>query len=805
MGRCPKPPPGCARHPKRVGMAIYHCQAKTVSRSSGRSAVAAMAYRAGDRLTDERTGQMHDYSRRHGVLESGIVAPEDAPAWAQDREALWNAAEAAEKRKDAKTAREYEIALPHELTDEQRSDAVREFCTWYSERHGVAADYAIHAPHAHGDQRNYHAHILTTTRRLEAEGFGAKTRELDSFQTSGPLLEEVREQWEGIANRALERAGQEARIDRRSLEAQGIDREPTVHLGPAASAMLRRGESSELAERNQAAAARNAEREGLQAQYGAVSAEIIDQAAERARREQEAKWREQADRIWAQQEAERKAREAQRQEAARTAQSELKEPQRPEVIRAAAPPQAPQPAQQPEAVRVPPPPEPAKPFEAASAVEPPRSPEAQKQPEAARAAEPPRQAEPAQTSPPSDAGKFWQTVRNAAMPADPNKPLSRDAGEIRLAYDLSTSGPGFIAGLKERGYGLAQVSAEDARQSLKEFEAAKAAPGTKYSPPLREGELVAVNKWGDVYTLTPRTLGDERAEIDKYLATIDRAGLPDVARAKAGQTAERPQARAEREQGGHPLSKAAGEIRLAYSLSRSGPDFIAGLKARGFVLAQASAQEARDSSARGTATYAEKGQKKSEAALRDGELVAVDKWGEVHRITVPILGEVRPEVDRYFSAIKRGRLPSITQAKAGQQKQRDRVGATGHATASAVSENSGILGRTFTGRAGIPTKTAADILDGLGKLFTAPAENAAKAIEGQDASTTPLPRETPFREHAAPPVGIAARETPEELVRRLEEEKRIKRREALARQYAQSVVRERESERDLDDEGGRTR
>ena len=127
-------------------MAIYHLAVKSVSRSTGRSAVAAVAYRAGVCLENERDGLVHDYTRRGGVKDAFIVAPEGAE-WAQDRSALWNAAEAAEKRKDAKVAREYELALPAELDAGQRRDLVRAFAEDICDRYGVAVDAAIHAPH----------------------------------------------------------------------------------------------------------------------------------------------------------------------------------------------------------------------------------------------------------------------------------------------------------------------------------------------------------------------------------------------------------------------------------------------------------------------------------------------------------------------------------------------------------------------------------------------------------------------------------------------------------------------------------
>lgn len=224
-------------------MPIYHLSIKTVSRSSGRSAVAAAAYRSGEMLADERTGELSDYRRKRGVEHVEIVAPADAPAWVHDRAALWNAAEAAERRKNSVTAREYEIALPAELSAEQRQQAARAFGGWLAERFGVVADIAIHAPGGEGDSRNHHAHILTTTRAVGPEGLGAKTRALDDRQSGA--VEEVRAKWAEIANAALERAMVAERVDHRSHARQGIEEAPTVHLGPAAAALERRGVGTE--------------------------------------------------------------------------------------------------------------------------------------------------------------------------------------------------------------------------------------------------------------------------------------------------------------------------------------------------------------------------------------------------------------------------------------------------------------------------------------------------------------------------------------------------------------------------------
>ena len=151
-------------------MAIYHLSVKTISRSAGRSATAAAAYRAGVEITDERTGEIHDYRRKGGVESAAVILPDNAPEWARDRCQLWNAAEQAETRKNSTVAREFEIALPAELSPAERERLAHDFTRELVERHGMAADVAIHAPGKEGDNRNHHAHILLTTRRLTPDG-----------------------------------------------------------------------------------------------------------------------------------------------------------------------------------------------------------------------------------------------------------------------------------------------------------------------------------------------------------------------------------------------------------------------------------------------------------------------------------------------------------------------------------------------------------------------------------------------------------------------------------------------------------
>jgi ATP-dependent exoDNAse (exonuclease V) alpha subunit len=244
-------------------MAVYFLNLKTFGRGGGSSAVSAAAYRAGERIRDERTGRTYDHSARRDVLHKEIVLPSEFAAdelsWAKERSSLWNLAEQAEVRKDARVAREYLVALPAELSPEGRLDLVAGFSRELVERYRFALDVAIHAPRDYpgSDPRNFHAHLLATTREVTLEGLGAKTplewndskrREAGMGPAIGELLH-VRQSWAAAANAALEQAHVAARIDHRTLQAQGIDREPQPHIPRAAYEMERHGYHSVVAER----------------------------------------------------------------------------------------------------------------------------------------------------------------------------------------------------------------------------------------------------------------------------------------------------------------------------------------------------------------------------------------------------------------------------------------------------------------------------------------------------------------------------------------------------------------------------
>jgi hypothetical protein len=226
-------------------MAIYHLRATMISRSQGRSATAASAYRVAERIEDRRTGLTFDYATRGGVDHTEILAPDHAPDWVRDRSELWNRVEESETRKNSQVAREVRVALPDELTHAQRVALVRDYAQAQFVDRGMVADIALHAPGREGDERNHHAHILLTTRELDAEGsvpgggFTTKNRDWNKVE----VLEGWREAWARDSNAALERAGIEDRVDHRTLVAQRDEA-----LERASAARERGDEGAELHE-----------------------------------------------------------------------------------------------------------------------------------------------------------------------------------------------------------------------------------------------------------------------------------------------------------------------------------------------------------------------------------------------------------------------------------------------------------------------------------------------------------------------------------------------------------------------------
>jgi hypothetical protein len=279
---------------------MYSASVKAISRSSGRSATAAAAYRIGEKITDHRTGDIHDYKGRYGVEGVSMHLPAELPSMTS--EALWNAAEMAETRKNSTVARELLVALPHELTKDGRLALADRIALELVQRYQVGVQLGVHLPDREGDQRNHHVHILFTTRRLGPDGMGEKTRELDDLKQGRKEVRWIRKMVEVCTNTALAEAGLDVRVDCRKLVEQRIsalqagdqalahtlDRAPTLHEGPRVTQIRR-----ECARKQRAPlglldrlAANDAihTQQALRIELARVEAQIIHLDAERTKR-----------------------------------------------------------------------------------------------------------------------------------------------------------------------------------------------------------------------------------------------------------------------------------------------------------------------------------------------------------------------------------------------------------------------------------------------------------------------------------------------------------------------------------------
>ena len=321
-------------------MAIYHLEAKMVSRGAGRSAVAASAYLSCSRMLNEYDGVQHDYTRKQGLVWQAVFLPDMAPVEWQDREKLWNAVEETEKTKDSRLAREFVAALPIELSRQQQIALLQKFVREQFVAEGMCADVAVHDTDGH----NPHAHILLTVRPLTETGAwqyktekeylcvkggeerGFTAAEFKSAQAEGwekqyqykvdkkkvymaPSQAEKcgyervskypkstkygrqnpisarwnseehllvwREAWAAAANRCLELAGHDSRIDHRSHAARGLEERPTIHEGVAAQALERRGILSDRCELNRQIKADNALLRELKAELKKLSDLVV--------------------------------------------------------------------------------------------------------------------------------------------------------------------------------------------------------------------------------------------------------------------------------------------------------------------------------------------------------------------------------------------------------------------------------------------------------------------------------------------------------------------------------------------------
>ena len=238
-------------------MAIYHLHVKVIGRKSGSSAVASAAYRSGSRLRDERLERCHDFSGKRGVVHSEVLLPENAPKAWSDRERLWNDVEAFEVRKDAQLAREVEFAIPRELTQAQGFELARDFAQAEFVSLGMIADLNVHWDMGEDGLAKPHAHVMLTMRAVDKNGFGQKVREWNRTE----LVERWRKRWAEIANERLAELDIDARIDHRSLEAQGIALEPQSQIGAPSQRIEGEGiEAADRAEIHREIARNNGER-----------------------------------------------------------------------------------------------------------------------------------------------------------------------------------------------------------------------------------------------------------------------------------------------------------------------------------------------------------------------------------------------------------------------------------------------------------------------------------------------------------------------------------------------------------------
>lgn len=240
-----------------------HAHAKQVQRSAGQSSVAAAAYRAGEKLYDERTDVTHDYTRKQGVEHTRIYLPDNAPESYRDRETLWNAAEKKENRSNSCTAHELEISFPYEFNIMQRREAGDALARELMRRYGSAVDICFHAPNKNNDERNFHAHILFTSRGFDSitkDGWAkTKFRNLsnDKVTINGEKTTKgkqevlsLRQFSAGVMNNIAKRDGLSVKVEHLSFKDRGIDKEPQVHLGPVANDMEKKGMTTERGDQN---------------------------------------------------------------------------------------------------------------------------------------------------------------------------------------------------------------------------------------------------------------------------------------------------------------------------------------------------------------------------------------------------------------------------------------------------------------------------------------------------------------------------------------------------------------------------
>ena len=281
-------------------LGYFHSHVQVITRGKGKSAVCAAAYRAGEKIKNEYDGEIHDYTRKGGVIHTEIILPDHAPREYYDRAILWNAVEKIEKAANSQLARELDIALPIQLTMEQNLSLARRYVEETFVRAGMCADLCVHDK---GDG-NPHFHVMLTTRPINDNGkWGSKQKKEYILDNDGnkqydPVKRSYkcrsipstdwnnyenadlwRKAWEDMTNAELQANGFDIRIDRRSYAEQGIEQIPTVHMGAATSQMEKRGIRTERGDMNRAIAITNNEIKQLRARINKLNKWVAEEAA----------------------------------------------------------------------------------------------------------------------------------------------------------------------------------------------------------------------------------------------------------------------------------------------------------------------------------------------------------------------------------------------------------------------------------------------------------------------------------------------------------------------------------------------
>ncbi len=621
-------------------VADYRCSLKPVlSRSNGASVARAAAYIEREKVEDERTGETYDFSRHQDkALWTGIYAPSGAPEWAHDLQQLCNEIERAEKRKDSQLARPLELSLAHELTREQNRWMMQDFIKENFTRHGYATIAAIHEPPHGGDERNIHAHLLVSLRTIDENGFSkTKQAEQDNYLNKSAILEGYRESWEKHLKHHLKRHGFEREaqeVSCKSLEAQGIKREPQQHLGPTASDMERRGKQTERGEINSEIEERNRQLEQLQTAEKELS-QAIAEAQRQLDKETKEQQAELERRARAQELRERKAKAAEAIKGAWTDSQYdpigfmigLNERglyvAQGEKGRYAA-------------------------VENNGFVH--RLPDKDMQ----EAIDALRRENSGLIIPTIDQHFTDAKRERAEQRAERNRvfeeqrqtrafensvDLNQTQADIRLCFALTASGQSFAAALEDKGLILARTTATDV-----------------------QGELAVVNQWGQVYALTERTTGFDRANIAARCASAPRAALLHVNDAVAVmRDAQEERDRNRAFENSVDLNQTQADIRLCFGLTASGQSFAAALEDKGLILAKATARDVEIAKAVAGLRAHEKDapEWKANAPFQKGELVVVNQWGQVYALTERTTGHSRDDIAARCAAVDPAALLSV--------------------------------------------------------------------------------------------------------------------------------------------------